>query len=106
MGAQTVERKHKFIQRFNEVEKSEGECFGRLIDNRGLKTPKNTQKLCRAVAKGNTMPRRASLTAVYKLIDNSKRNVSCKYCLMCLVLLHSVLFPWTGKKATAKSNVR
>lgn len=36
MGAQTVERKRKFIQRYNEVEKSEGECFRRLIDRRGL----------------------------------------------------------------------
>lgn len=47
MGAQTVERKQKFIQRFNEVEKSEGECF-RLVDSRGLsplRTPKNFAEL-------------------------------------------------------------
>lgn len=48
MGAQTVERKHKFIQRFNEVEKSEGECLRTLIDNRGLsplRTPNNFAEL-------------------------------------------------------------
>lgn len=48
MGAQTLERKHKFIQRFNEVEKTEGECFRRVIDNRGLsplRTPKNFAEL-------------------------------------------------------------
>lgn len=48
MGAQTVERKQKFIQRFNEVEKSEGECFRTLVDSRGLsplRTPKNFAEL-------------------------------------------------------------
>lgn len=38
MGAQTVERKRKFIQRYNEVEKSEGECFRRLRQQR-LESP-------------------------------------------------------------------
>lgn len=71
MGAQTVERKRKFIQRYNEVEKSEGECFRRLTDSRGLSPLRplgilvnplgnDTQKLFRAVAKGSTMPRRSS----------------------------------------------
>lgn len=37
MGAQTTERKQKFIQRYKEVEKSEGEHFRRLTDSRGFK---------------------------------------------------------------------
>lgn len=37
MGAQTVERKRKFIQRYNEVEKSEGEWFRTLTDSRGFR---------------------------------------------------------------------
>lgn len=71
MGAQTVERKRKFIQRYNEVEKSEGECFRRQTGRRGLSPfrplgmlvnplEKVTQKLSRAVAKGSTMSRSSS----------------------------------------------
>lgn len=66
MGAQTMERKRKFIQRYNEVEKSEGECFRRVTDSRGLSPlrllgmlvnplERVTRKLSRAVAKGSTI---------------------------------------------------
>ncbi|OXB55076.1 hypothetical protein ASZ78_012875 [Callipepla squamata] len=59
MGAQTVERKQKFIQRFKEVEKSEGEHFRKLTDNRGFKAYESLG-LSRAVVKGNFVPRRSS----------------------------------------------
>lgn len=115
MGAQTVERKHKFIQRYNEVEKSEGEYFRRLTDSKGLSPlrplgllvnplEKITQNLSRDVAKGSTM-QEDPLGSGYKLVEDSRRNDSCKHCLMCLMLLHSVLFPWVGRDTTAKSNV-
>lgn len=66
-----MERKHKFIQRYNEVEKCEGEYFRRLTDGKGLSSfrplgmlvkllKKVTQKLSRAVAEGSTMPRSSS----------------------------------------------
>lgn len=71
MGAQTTERKQKFIQRYNEVEKSEGEGFRNLAGSIGFKSPqafgdtveslgKDTQSLSTAVAKGSTMPGRSS----------------------------------------------
>jgi len=67
MGAQTVDRKHKFIQRYNEVEKTEGECFGRLTNSRGLSPLRPlgmlvnpTQNLPRAVVKGRTVSRRST----------------------------------------------
>lgn len=109
MGAQTVERKHKFIQRFNEVEKSEeGECFRRLMDNRGLsplRTPKNFAELWL----GETPCQGEPLLLLYTNCVTIQREMplwkKCKFCLMCLVLLHSVLFPWTGQKAAAESNV-
>lgn len=71
MGAQTIERKRKFIQRYNEVEKSEGECFRRVTNSRGLSPLRLlgmlvnplenvTQKLSRAVAKGGTILKKPS----------------------------------------------
>lgn len=103
MGAQTVERKRKFIQRYNEVEKSEGECFRRLTDSRGLSPLRplgilvnplgnDTQKLFRAVAKGSTMPRRSSLLDTNWLrIQREITPASTALCaLYCCILFSSL----------------
>lgn len=91
------------------------EYFRKLTTSKGLSSlrplgmlvkplKKVTQKLSRAVANGSTMPRSSSHSR-YKLVEGSKTNDSCKHCLTRLVLLHSGLFLWAGRDATAKSNV-
>lgn len=86
MGAQTTERKQKFIQRYNEVEKSEGEGFRNLTGSRGFKSPrafgdtveslgKDTQSLSTAVAKGSTC-QGDPLAFGYKVVEDWKRNDS------------------------------
>lgn len=108
MGAQTTERKQKFIQRYKEVEKSEGEHFRRLTDSRGFKACLQIPWSFQNCSHGKHSTKEVHLLLCIRSAWGLKEKwPSCQhFLLMCLTLQHFVFFPWAERCITAEGSVR